>query len=420
MIETFSLFPGITLRCYRDARFKQGCLSLQLVRPMCRQEAGLNALIPAVLLRGCDSAPDLRSITHRLDDLYGASIGTLVRRVGDYQTTGLYCSFISDRFAMAGDGVLMPMLDFLEQLLFHPVLEKGAFSEGFVESEKKNLICAIEAQRNDKRAYASAQLLKRMCAGDSFGVPRLGEAAEVKKITAKSAYDHYQKILEESRIDLFYVGQTEPALVAERLRALFAPLKRRYRPLPAQSPLHPAEGGTHREQMEVSQGKLAMGFTTDITVTDPRFAAMQVCNMVFGGGMTSKLFMNIREKQSLCYDIGSGYHGSKGIVTVSAGIDCNKFDLVQGQILAQLEACCQGQISENELTSAKEAVFSSLRSTHDSPGAIENYYATTALSGLGLTPEEYMDKVRQVTIPQAALAAQSLKKHTVYFLEGAL
>ena len=117
MIQTTTLLPGVTLRCFADARFKQGCLSLQLVRPMCAEEAALNALLPAVLLRGCRSCPDLRSITMRLDDLYGASVGTLVRRVGDYQTTGLYCSFIDDRYTLAGDRVLAPMTDFLRQLL---------------------------------------------------------------------------------------------------------------------------------------------------------------------------------------------------------------------------------------------------------------------------------------------------------------
>jgi len=118
MIQTISLFPGITLRCFPDHRFKQGCMSIQLIRPMCEQEAALNALIPAVLLRGCEGAPDLRSITLRLDDLYGASVGAVVRRVGDFQTTGFSSGFISDRYAMDGDAILSPMIDFLGQLLF--------------------------------------------------------------------------------------------------------------------------------------------------------------------------------------------------------------------------------------------------------------------------------------------------------------
>ena len=127
MIKTLSLQPGVTLRCFADSRFKQGCLSLQLIRPMCKQEAALNALVPAVLLRGTVTAPDLRAITARLDDLYGAAIGPVVRRIGDYETTGLYCSFIADRYAMPGDRVLEPVIEFLGQLLLEPVTEKGIF-----------------------------------------------------------------------------------------------------------------------------------------------------------------------------------------------------------------------------------------------------------------------------------------------------
>ena len=418
MIEAIELLPGITLRCFPDSRFKHGCLSLQMIRPMRREEAALNALIPAVLLRGCVTATDLRDITLRLDDLYGASVGALVRRIGDYQTTGLHCSFISDRYAMEGDAILAPMIDFLGQLLLQPVLENGVFRRDYVESEKKNLIATIESQLNDKRAYTGAQLLKTMCKEDSFGIPRLGEVEQVKKITAGAAYDHYRRLLKESPIQLFYVGQAEPAAVAEMLKTLFESLDRNYVNLPAQTAYRGANTGEHTEVMDVAQGKLAMGFVTPITIRDPEFAAMQVCNTVFGGGMTSKLFANVREKMSLCYDVGSGYHGSKGIMTVSAGIDCDKMEIVRDAVLKQLDACRLGQITQEELTAAKQAVCNSLRGVHDSPGAIENYYATGTLSGLGMTPAEYISRVQQVTAEQVSRAAQSLELNTVYFLKG--
>ena len=419
MIQTIELLPGITLRCFPDARFKHGCLSLQMIRPMRKEEAALNALIPAVLLRGCVSAPDLRDITLKLDDLYGASVGALVRRVGDYQTTGLHCSFISDRYAMDGDAILEPMIAFLGHLLLQPVLEDGVFRKDYVESEKKNLIATIESQLNDKRAYAGAQLLKIMCKQDSFGIPRLGEPEQVRKITAKAAYDHYRRLLRESPIQIFYVGQAAPGQVAEMLKRLFVTLHRDYVNLPAQTPYCGAPAGEHTESMDVAQGKLAMGFVTPITIRDPEFDAMQVCNTVLGGGMTSKLFVNVRETMSLCYDISSGYHGSKGIMAVSAGIDCDKMQVVRDAVLKQLDACRLGQITEEELTNAKQAVCNSLRSVHDAPGAIENYYATGALSGLDMTPAEYIRRVEQVTGEQVARAAQTLELNTVYFLKGA-
>ena len=417
MIQTYELLPGVILRVFADNRFKQNCLSVQFVRPMHEAEASYNALLPAVLLRGCRTAPDMRDIILRLDDLYGASIGALVRRVGDYQTTGISCNFISDRFALEGDKILAPMVAFIGDILFAPVLEDGAFRRDYVESEKKNLIATIQAQKNDKRAYCSAQMLKKMCARDSYGVPRLGEADTVPAITPGSLYDHYRKVLRESPVEIFYVGQAEESLPA-LIKRLFSDIPGDRKELPPQTHFRSAGGGSHTETMDIAQGKLCMGFSTDIDLRNGDFAAMQVCNVVFGGGMTSKLFMNVREKMSLCYDIGSSYTGSKGIMTVSAGIDCDKFELVCHQIQTQLEAVCKAQITDEELSSAKEALLSGLRGTHDSPGSIESYYASAALSGLQLAPQDYMAQVSAVDVDAVAAAARSLKLDTVYFLKG--
>ena len=145
---------------------------------------------------------------------------------------------------------------------------------------------------------------------------------------------------------------------------------------------------------------------------------MQLLNTIFGSGMTSKLFMHIREQMSLCYSIGSGYYGTKGIVTVSAGIDFDKEELTRQEVLRQLKACQEGDISDDELTAARQAILSSLRATHDSPGSIEGYYATAALSGMKMTPAEYMAAIEAVTKEQVVAAANSLTLHTTYFLKG--
>ena len=418
MIETKEIAPGITLHCCRDSRFKTGCLSFQLVRPMCREEAAKNALLSAVLLRGTKKYPDLRSITQALDELYGASVSTLVRRVGDYQTVGFYCGFMDDRFALPGDRVLEPMLRFLEEILLDSPTENGGFRADFVESEKKNLASNIDSELNDKRVYAVGQLLKTMCRADTFGIPRLGEKEDVLAIDAADLYRHYRKILRESPIQVFYVGSAQPETVENLLAPIWQRLDRAPVTLPAQTGFHPCEGQDAQESMDVSQGKLCIGYTTSITNRDPDFPAMQVMNTIFGAGMTSKLFMNVREKLSLCYSVGSSYYGTKGIILVSAGIDFDKEDLTRQEIEKQLNACRDGDITEEELLSAQQALLSSLRATHDSPGAIEGYYATAALSGMKLTPAEYMAAVEAVTVQQVAAAARKVVCHSSYFLKG--
>jgi len=276
MIETMTLLPGVTLRVCRDTRFKQGCLSFQLVRQMVSEEAALNALLPSVLLRGTAACPDLRSITEHLDELYGASVSALVRRVGDYQTTGLYCGFMDDRFALPGDKVLEPMLRFLEELLLDSPLEHGVFLSSFVESEKKNLIATIESELNDKRAYSMSRLLRILCREDTFGIPRLGEKDQVAKITPESLYAHYRRILQTSPIEVFYVGSAEAGVVASALMPLLNRLDRNYVPLPPQTAFHPCEKSHVVETMDVSQGKLCMGFVTPIINRERDFAAMQL------------------------------------------------------------------------------------------------------------------------------------------------
>ncbi len=415
MIVSYPLSPGATLCCYHDERFKQGCVSIQLVRPASFSETAISALLPSVLLRGTVRHPSIRSITLALDDLYGASVSPLVRRVGDCQTTGLYCGFMDDRFTRSGDKVLEPMIAFLREILTAPA-ERGGFPESFVESEKKNLISTIECDRNDKQLYAMGRLLKLMGKADSIGLPRLGEPEQVAAITAESLYGYYHKIFAESPIRIFYVGSCPPERVAALTAPLFDLKRSDVLTLPPQTALSPGEGQNVTETMEVAQSSLCMGFVSGITNRSELFPAMQVLNQIFGAGAISKLFTNVREKQSLCYSIGSGYYSTKGIVTVSAGIDGDERDRVQAEVCLQLEKCADGQISSEELHSAKQELLSALRAVHDAPGSIEGYYANAELGGLPALPEEYMEKISAVQRQQAAAAARTLHLHSTYFL----
>ena len=418
MIQNMTLLPGVTLRCCRDTRFKQGCLSIQFIRLMDRSENHLNALLPSVLLRATERYPDMCAIGRRLDELYDVSLGPVVRQLGDYQAVGFHARFLDDRFCLPGETVLPGVLDFLEELLAHPLLEEGCFVPALVDSEKKNLISFIESELNSKGAYAMGRLLYQMCRGDSYGLSRMGDKADVAAIEPKPLYDHYLRLLRESPMEIFYVGSALPETIARRFGTMLGSWQRDYRPIPGQTGFHGPEPGEYGEEMDVSQGKLCLGFTTPITNRSPDFAAMQVFNNIFGGGMTSKLFMQVREKLSLCYSIGSGYHSSKGLITVGAGIDFDKEQLTRQEIFAQLDQCRRGLITEEELQAAKETLCSSLRATHDNPGAIEGYYSTAAIQGLELTPWQYMDRLQAVTREDVARAAQSVTYHSGFFLKG--
>lgn len=418
MIETTEILPGVYLRCCRDTRFKQGRISFQFVRPMEEAEAALNALLPDVLLRGTQDHPDLRAINQHLDANYGVGLGALVRRVGDYQTCGFGFTMLEDRFALAGESVLEGVLDFLEEVLTRPLVKDGAFLRSIVESEQKNLVAAIESELNNKAGYAMGKLLKSMCRADTFGLPRLGEKEDVAAVRPEELYGHFLRLRRESRIEVFYVGSADGDRIADRIRKLAGKWDRNYVNLPDQTLFTPVAGEHLTENMDIAQGKLCMGFITPVYNRHPQFAAFQVFNVIFGAGMTSKLFQNVRERLSLCYSVGSSYYGSKGILTVAAGIDFDKETAAREEILRQLELCRAGEINEEELTAAKAAIRSGLQATHDTPGAIEGYYSTAALSGMGMTPAQYLEAVEGLTIEDVVAAANTVTYHSSFFLKG--
>ena len=412
------ILPGVYLTAVQSDKFKTGCFSLNLLRPMKKEEAAANALIPSVLLRGSETCPDIASISAKLDELYGASVGTLVRKKGEVQLVGFYCDYVQDEYV--DEPVFAPVMAFLAELLLHPRLENGAFPEAVVDSEKLNLENAMLSRINDKRTYAASQLIRTMCAGQPYGIPRIGEPDDLKNITAKSLYAHYRDLLATSRVELFYMGSLSPEAVTKVLQTVLADLPRAEAFVPVGTTPAPAARPVQEktERLDVTQGKLSLGFFTDITAKDPRYPALVLAATVFGGGATSKLFTNVREKMSLCYYASASFEKFKGVLSVSSGVEFSKLETAKTEILRQLEACKAGDITDDELESARGYLVSDLKIAMDSPGRLDDYYMGQILLEQDGTMEDLASAIARVTKQEAADAIQALRLDTIYALEG--
>ena len=412
------ILPGVYLTAVQSDKFKTGCFSLNLLRPMKKEEAAANALIPSVLLRGSETCPDIASISAKLDELYGASVGTLVRKKGEVQLVGFYCDYVQDEYV--DEPVFAPVMAFLAELLLHPRLENGAFPEAVVDSEKLNLENAMLSRINDKRTYAASQLIRTMCAGQPYGIPRIGEPEDLKNITAKSLYAHYRDLLATSRVELFYMGSLSPEAVTKVLQAALAELPRAEVFVPVGTTPAPQARPVQEktERLDVTQGKLSLGFFTDITAKDPRYPALVLAATVFGGGATSKLFTNVREKMSLCYYASASFEKFKGVLSVSSGVEFSKLETAKTEILRQLEACKAGDITDDELESARGYLVSDLKIAMDSPGRLDDYYMGQILLEQDGTMEDLASAIARVTKQEAADAIQALRLDTIYALEG--
>lgn len=418
MNERIEILPDVFVTAVQTEKFKTGCFSINFLRPISRAEAAQNALIPSVLLRGSAAHPDICSISARLDELYGASIGTLVRKKGEIQLSGFYADFVED--ALVSEPVFRPVLDFAAELLLSPALEAGAFRADVVRSEKRNLANAIEARVNNKRGYAAAQLLRLMCAEEAYGVPRLGETEDLEPVDEHSLYAHYREVLAHSRVEIFYMGALGAQAAAEAFREALRALPRGETAV-VQTQIVRAAGQVHEqtETMEVAQGKLAMGFRTGCTVLDAEYPALLMLNAVFGAGTTSKLFTKVREERSLCYYADAAVEKYKGVMVVSSGIETKDYQTAREEILRQLDECRNGNISDEEFDAAKRYILSELKGAADSPGGLDDFYIGAAAAGSRITLESLAAGIAAVTKEQTAQAARRVTLDAVYFLKGA-
>lgn len=398
------------------SKFKTSCLSAQFVTELDRERAAYNALLPAVLSRGTMRYPDMEALSAAMDTLYGTTVTTTVRKNGERQCVGFVASCIDDRFALGGEKLLEPMAALVGEMLLDPVTQGGHYLREYVESEKVNLIDSIRAIRNDKRDWANLRLLQEMCAAEPYGVSRLGDEETAGKITNHTLFRHGQRLLSSGRLELLYCGSAEISRVEEAVLQAFSTLPRGSAEElpPMQTFAAPEKPRFITEEMDVTQGKLAMGFRCG----SDDVPAMMLANLIFGGSSNSKLFLNVREKLSLCYYASSSYARAKKILTVSSGIEPKDYDRTLEEILHQLEQVQQGQWEPWELEGAKSTALNSLRSVADSQGALENFYMSRAAVGQQETPEELMQSLEAVTPERICQAAQSIKLDTVYFLTG--
>lgn len=416
------IMPNIWLRAVQTDKFKNGVFSISFLTPLEQETASANSLFANILRRGCEKYPDMKAVAAVLDNLYGASVEVAVRKRGESQCIGFVASVLDDKYARDGETLLAPMVQFLSDLLLHPVTENGVFSDEFTQGEKANLISQVRARLNDKRQYATHRLIEQMCKEERYGVSSMGEEAQISNLTPAMVWAQYKKVIESAPVELYYCGSCTFSQVKDICIQAFSDLASDAREeIPScdvRIHAHP-QPLYFEDALNVTQGKLAMGFRTGgITVWEAEYPALVLCNALFGGSTLSKLFMNVREKLSLCYYASSVLDKMKGIILVSSGIEFKNFETARNEILSQLKAISNGEITKEELEGVRNSVIGSIKSASDSQDRMEDFWLTQAVAQLDDNAEDLIAHLQAVTKDEIAAVARKIELDAVYFLKG--
>lgn len=417
-MKRMEIAPGASLNIVPGNKFKRCKVTIHLMVPNTRETATEYSLLPNLLTRNCAQIPDAMQLSRYLFDLYGAELTSESYSIGTTRVITLGISGLKAEHSMHGEDLEQQYIDLLCQLLFAPKLENNIFCADEVEIEKEKQTDFLRSEMNDKRSYCLKQARRKLFKDSPQGVESSGYAEDVEKITAASLFASYQNLLKTAQIEAVAVG-VEPEKVAQALNERVVAIEREPVVLEkAEAVKNFAELETFEEPMDTVQGKLCIMYTSGRVANAQKMAVMRVANAILGGLATSRLFTNVREKQSLCYYCASSFGGKAGVLTIDSGVDHANCTLAAKAIMQEVENMQHELVTPEELKNAKDSLTTAFVAGEDSISALENWVFTERINGTDLTLEEFSALVNSVTAEQVCIAMAEFTPAVQYAITG--
>lgn len=411
-----NLAPGVFLNTLDAQKFNRCRITIRFQYPACRETATAGAVLPLVLERCCADYPDMTLLSRRLAKLYGADLSVDNSTNGANRVLTVSVTGIKDEFALEGEDLTAEYADLVFGVAFRPYLVNGLFDEEAVAIERGKLRQQLQAEVNDKRLYCVRQARRRFFGDSLAGVERDGYLEEVDGVTPQLLTQVYEEMLCKANIEVTAIGAKDETVRRLLLAALEGRKREWQAPLPGL--FMPRRQPDHQvETMDMVQAKLCLLFTAGRCTGAQEIAASRLAMALYGGSVTSRLFLNVREKQSLCYYCSSSYTSVTGCMMVDSGVEPANAQKAEAAILKELAQLCDGPITDEEMEDCRRGLLSSLESVEDSLSGLEGwYFAEIARGGPVSTPAQARAALEQVTKEQVRQVLRQFTLSVSYLL----
>ncbi len=409
---------GVHLAAYRTEKFKSALMTVSFALPLDKETASGFSLLTNLLSLSTGSYPTMQTFSVKKDELYALGLDAYVQRYGEILLVTLEINCIADSFAFDNERVLFRATELLGDAIFNPCLSGGVFPRENVESEKKCLIEEIQSEIENKHSFAMRRARKLLCEGEPFAASANGDIKGVEALNGEALMFFYEKAIKEAPVYITYVGEAAEEYLLECIERNLPFSEREQRELVPV--VHSAWSKVKRvsEKMEMGQCIVILGFSLKMPKGAGDRAILSVYNDIFGGSAASKLFMNVREKEGLCYYCSSHPAGRKNLMFVSCGVAPGMEDKAISAIYREIEAMKQGDFLESELENAKNAIIQSLSGQDDTLGSMTSFLISQILYTDSVSNELAAELIRSVTSEQVVALARSVTPELEYILQG--
>ena len=408
---------GVRFNFIKNNKFKTSMIGVFFSTPMTAKNVSINALIPAILRRGTEKLSTMKEISKKLESLYGAKFDCGVSKKGENQIIRFYGEAVNKKYTGTNQDTLGELADLINDVIFNPILYKGKFKADYVSQEKEQVKDIIESRKNDKVQYALERCYELMFEGEPFGLCEFGTTDRIDKITDDELMNGYRDMLNDYQVDVVVSGD----LTEEEYKNIISKFK--FSPRKALEIEEPKKVNVEKvkdytEKFDINQGKLSLGYRVNIDTNSDDYYKMLVYNGILGGGVQSKLFQNVREKNSLAYYAFSRYEKIKSVMGISCGIEIPNHQKALDTILEQVEDMKNGKITVEEYETTLKTLENSLNSMIDEQAQMLDFNYTQILLGSNKTLEEIIENVKKVQISDVVDVAKYVELDTIYFMTG--
>ena len=396
-----------------NEKFKRNRLSISFIVPNEREKATMYALLPGLLERAYEDYPDMQLFSRKLNRMYSSQLMVSSSVIGSNRCVRFTAQGIKNEYCLEGEDLLLEMCDVLLGVIFRPCLENGAFIDELLQVEKYKLKEEIEGEINDKRGYCVKNARRKFFKDSINGVERLGYIEEIDGITAGQLYECYQSLLSEAVVEIF-ITANNPRATVEKLKNAFSYERNAGAKVIPVTATPCEEMASYTESMDTTQGKVCLMYTTQRLLTEDERYHMLVASALYGGTPSSRLFKNVREKQSLCYYCAAGFNGFTSSMSVDSGVEHHNTQRTIDAVQKELADLINGEITQQEIVETKLIIANSLKANYDGLHGLEAWYLNEAVRGTRMTPEMVMEKVEKVTAEDIKNVLKLLNLNVIY------
>ncbi|WP_085992359.1 EF-P 5-aminopentanol modification-associated protein YfmF [Oceanobacillus senegalensis] len=407
---------GMHIHFIQSKKYKTLNIIAKLRGHLDRETVTKRALLPYILKQGTKSYPTRKDLQLKLDDLYGAVLSVDGGKKGENHILTFRLELANPKYLPETSSITEEGIALFSEILLNPNVKDNSFDKQTFEREVETLKQKISSIKDNKMQYANMRLIDEMCKGEPYELHVHGYEDDLNSLTPEGLYEYYQQLLQEDQFDIYVLGDFNE----EEMRNLITSnIKRNETSKQITVALDEPEDVQSNEIIEtenVQQAKLHIGYRTNIRYKDKDYPALQVFNGIFGSFPSSKLFINVREKNSLAYYASSKMESHKGLLFVFSGIAPENFEKARDIIREQMTAMKNGDITEEQLNETKELIINQLLETMDHPQGIIELLYQQVIGGTEISPNELLTRIKEVKKEEVIAVAQKIQEDTVYLL----